>query len=248
LPNLLKDEIPSLEKGGRERDDGTAAGFRDVQTGRINPRSNVLLITRSHDICSGYWSGGIRLSDKQITALLKYITFLDERLRVEEEEDYLQRITTRPEEYAQENYIEKRYQLKQAELGINNQCQQVKHPINNLTFGCGGTLPCAPVTRGNFTVRTVTLSLFFLFSSMILSADSVSSVSLLKFRRTLIKKLIFTLFSLFISPFDGYTRSNMTSSFPKDPVFQYILHMFALRYSRILLYRFPFQFPAGFAA
>jgi IS4 transposase len=36
---------------------------------------------------------------------------LDERLRVEEEEDYLQRITTQPEEYTQENYVEKLYQF-----------------------------------------------------------------------------------------------------------------------------------------
>jgi hypothetical protein len=34
---------------------------------------------------------------------------LDERLRVEEEEDYLQRVTIRPEEYTQENYVEKLY-------------------------------------------------------------------------------------------------------------------------------------------
>jgi transposase len=43
------------------------------------------------------------INDKQ------YITFLDERLRVEEEEDYLQRMTTQPEEYTQEKYIEKLY-------------------------------------------------------------------------------------------------------------------------------------------
>jgi transposase len=37
----------------------------------------------------------------------KFVTFMDERLRVNEEEDYLQRIATQPDSYSEEAYFEK---------------------------------------------------------------------------------------------------------------------------------------------
>lgn len=39
--------------------------------------------------------------------VMNVVTFLDDRLRVEEEQDYLQRIETHPEEYSREGYLEK---------------------------------------------------------------------------------------------------------------------------------------------
>jgi hypothetical protein len=70
--NLLKDEIPSLEKVfGKEMTEQLLAFamFRWAYNSPIKRALNY----HSHDFCSEYWSRGIQLSDKQITALLKYI-------------------------------------------------------------------------------------------------------------------------------------------------------------------------------
>jgi hypothetical protein len=40
-----------------------------------------------------------------------FITFMDERLRVEEEQDYLQRIETQPEKYNEQDYFDKLYRF-----------------------------------------------------------------------------------------------------------------------------------------
>jgi hypothetical protein len=43
--------------------------------------------------------------------LRRFVTFLDERLRVEEEQDYLQRLETQPELYTKDGYFEKLYRF-----------------------------------------------------------------------------------------------------------------------------------------
>jgi hypothetical protein len=48
-----------------------------------------------------------------------FITFLDERLRVDEEQDYLQRITARPDGYSEEHYFEKLNTFGTLTLGFN---------------------------------------------------------------------------------------------------------------------------------
>jgi transposase len=77
----------------------------------------------------------------------RVITFFDERLKVEEEHDYMRRIATRPEEYTRETFFQKQYQF--GTLSCITNLNDPAEKIYN-TYKCRGQIEQVFDTYKNF--------------------------------------------------------------------------------------------------
>jgi hypothetical protein len=70
--NLLKDEIPSLKAVFGQEQAGVLPTFAMMRWADQSPIKRVLSY-HVHDYCSECWGGDIRLSDKYLTSLLRFL-------------------------------------------------------------------------------------------------------------------------------------------------------------------------------